>query len=140
MRNGLTIWRPASIMDPFIDALERPMAFYGGAGNEWKPVFHVHDEKGTYVIEAELPGVAEKGLDVSVKNGVLTITAERTHDEKNGRKEYRAYGKISRSYVLPDETDVEKVEAVYKDGILSVSIPKTPEKTLPERKVPVARG
>ncbi len=140
MRNGLTIWRPGSIVDSFFDAFDHPAAYFGAGEDEWRPAFHVRDEKDAYLVEAELPGVAEKDLDVSVKNGVLTITAERRHEEKEGKKESRSYGKVTRSYVLPDETDVEKVAAVYKDGMLHVAIPKAAEKTAPERKVPVTRG
>ena len=89
--------------------------------NAWRD-----DEKA--VVEAELPGVDPKDVDISVRGRKLTITGERKAEELNEEERYhykeRWHGKFQRSFDLPYEVDSEKVEAVYKDGILTVTLPR----------------
>ena len=98
----------------------------------------------TLVVRADLPGLdLEKDVDVSVHDGVLVITAERTasaNKEEDGyiRSELR-YGRTSRSIPLPVGTDARDVNATYKDGVLEVRI-TTQATPLASQKVPVRRG
>ncbi len=84
------------------------------------------DENGLYV-EAELPGVADKDVEITVHDGVLNIKAERQAEE--GRAylyNSRAFGRFERSIVLPEAVDSEKVEAALTNGVLRIALPKHP--------------
>jgi HSP20 family protein len=101
----------------------------------WHPMVDIYDREGEIVIKAELPGLEKKDITIDVKDRVLTLKGERaydneTKDEKYYRRE-RAYGKFQRSFTLPAGLDAEKIKADYKDGLLSVEIPK-PEKEKPK--------
>lgn len=91
-------------------------------------------DDGTLIVRAEMPGIdPEKDVTITVSDGMLHITAERSEEqEKSGRtfhrREFR-YGSLARSVPVPDGVDEDKVEASYKDGILEVRVP------LPEAKV-----
>jgi len=79
-------------------------------------------------IEAELPGVAEKDLDITVHNGMLFIRGERKPEE--GRRYLyngRSYGRFERVISLPEAVDTDGVQAALKDGVLSIDLPKSPE-------------
>lgn len=92
-------------------------------------------DQGQYVVRAELPGIdPEKDVDITVENGILTITAERREEKKeSGRSEFR-YGSFSRSVRLPAGADEEDVTASYRDGILEVRTPlKEAKKPEPKR-------
>ena len=78
----------------------------------------------------DLPGVDPKGVDITLDNGVLTITGERTHpnvpeDERTvSHRSERGYGRFHRRFILPDTVDADKVKAVDRHGVLEVTIPK----------------
>ncbi len=89
------------------------------------------DDKGIH-IEAELPGMDEKDIDVQLKDRVLTIKGEKKEEKesknKNGYRMERNYGSFQRSFTLPADADVNKVRAKYKKGVLKLDIPKDPSK------------
>jgi HSP20 family protein len=90
------------------------------------PIALWQDDNSIHV-EADLPGVSEKDVDVTVQNGVLTIKAERRANEpRNYAVDGRAYGRLERSVVLPDSVDAEQVEAKLENGVLSLTLPKHP--------------
>ena len=102
----------------------------------WHPMVDIYDRDEKIVINAELPGLEKKDISIDVKDRVLTLKGERaydneTKDEKYYRRE-RAFGKFQRSFTLPDGLDPEKIKAEYKDGLLSVEIPKS-EKEKPKQ-------
>ena len=81
----------------------------------------------------EVPGVERDKVKIEVKDGVLTLSGEKRTEEKeeeNGifRSE-RVYGSFSRSFTLPEEVDGEGIEAAYRDGVMTVKLPKKPETT-----------
>lgn len=97
------------------------------------PVVDVREKDGKYLIEAELPGVSEKDLKLELKDGVLTLSTEKKEakDEKDQagtwiRRERRE-SFFSRSFELPEDADGDKIEATFKDGLLTVELPKKPE-------------
>ena len=96
------------------------------------PVVDVREEKDRYVLEAELPGMTEKDVDVHVEDNMLTIKSakEEEKEEKNDEgylvRERRSRS-FSRSFVLPKDVDRNKVEARFKNGLLTLSMPKTAE-------------
>src|SRR5688572_16327096 len=86
------------------------------------------DDEDHFYIEAELPGVMDKDVDVTVRNGMLFIRGERRPEE--GRRYLyngRAFGRFERVITLPEAVNTDDVHATLKDGILSVTLPKSPE-------------
>lgn len=107
------------------------------------PAIDVSENEGAYLVKAELPGVAREDLDVTIKDGVLAINAERKKekkDDKDGRviREERYYGKFVRSLRLGSDVDESGIEAHYEDGVLNLSLPKTAE--VKPRKVDIKIG
>ena len=94
----------------------------------YSPAFEVKETKDAYVVRADMPGVKDEDVDVSLHNGVLSITGRRVAEErKEGETFYlfeRPYGTFSRSFALPDTADGDKVEAKLDAGVLTVKIGK----------------
>jgi len=122
---------------PFLEGLARELPFVEG---EWIPPVDVYEKPDKYVVKAEMPGVREKDLDISVAEDVLTLKGERRYEsdeeEKDLYRRERAYGDFKRNVNLPSDVDEEKVEATLKDGVLEIILPKTEETRA--RKVPVS--
>jgi HSP20 family molecular chaperone IbpA len=94
------------------------------------------EDEGSYHIELDVPGVAREDIDITLNKGALQIIAERKHlqagtegegDERKGWHEERVYGKVSRTFTLPDSVDPNSIQAELNNGVLRVSIAKTPE-------------
>jgi HSP20 family protein len=102
----------------------------------WSPSVDVEEDKDSIVVKADLPGVKQADIDVSVNADILTIRGERKQEEESKEKKFhrieRFYGSFTRSLALPDYVDSSKISAQYKDGILQVTIPKT-EKAKPKQ-------
>lgn len=83
------------------------------------------------VLKAELPGVNPKEVDIRLEDNVLTISGEKKLEHEDKKENYirveRYYGKFSRAFTLPPYVDANKISAEYKDGILTVTLPKRPE-------------
>ena len=96
---------------------------------DWAPAVDIQETEKEYLIKAELPEMKKEDVKVDVLDGVLTIEGERTQEkEEKGKKFHkteRSYGKFVRQFALPPEVDAAQVQAEYKDGILSVHLPKT---------------
>jgi HSP20 family protein len=95
---------------------------------DWAPSVDILEKENEVLIKAELPGVESKDVAVTVDNNVVTIKGER-HLEKDVKKESyhrmeRAYGSFSRSFTLPNTLDASNVRAEYKDGLLTLNLPK----------------
>ncbi|MEW5423345.1 Hsp20/alpha crystallin family protein [Amorphus sp. 3PC139-8] len=105
------------------------------------PAVDVTEKDAAFEITVELPGLDEKDVDVSVANGVLTIKGEKKEEKEEKQKDYylseRRYGSFQRSFPLPEGVDSDKIEAVFKKGLLSVTLPKTPEAQNNKRKIDV---
>lgn len=96
-------------------------------------------------VAAELPGLEEKDIAVSLEDGVLTIRGERSAEEESAdakgvRHVETVRGKFLRSLRLPSEVDADAVKAVYRNGILTVTLPKPPEAKPSVRSIPVTAG
>lgn len=103
----------------------------------WAPRLDVHEDKDAYTIEADLPGVEKKDVELSVEDGVLTIRGTRkdTREEKGKdgwHRLERHYGSFERSLSLGEGVDVEHVKAEMKDGVLHLTLPKK-EQAKPRR-------
>jgi HSP20 family protein len=97
----------------------------------WAPAIDVFEKEDKFVVKAELPGMKEEDIDISVVGDTLTIKGERKAESEVEEEDYyyceRSYGSFSRSIAIPSNVDAQKIEANYNDGVLEVSLPKTPE-------------
>jgi HSP20 family protein len=129
---------PEYRLDPFrmMDALLRWDPFRGGWGGvsqtlDFAPRFDVKETKDAYVITADLPGVKDEELDVSLSGNLLTISGKREEEHREEGESYyameRSQGSFARSFTMPDGVDAENVSADLKQGVLTLRIPKKPE-------------
>ena len=92
-------------------------------------------------ITAELPGMDEKNVEVKLINGVLTIKGEKQDDKEEKKKDYymreRSFGSFQRSFQVPEGVDTDKIEANFKKGVLTVTLPKSAETQKAEKKIAV---
>lgn len=97
----------------------------------WAPAFDVYEEKDNFIVKAELPGMKKEDISVSLHEGNLIISGERKSETKSeGTEVYRAerfFGKFQRAVSLPTMVAANNVKAEYKDGILTVTLPKAEE-------------
>jgi len=97
----------------------------------WTPALDVFEKDDKFVVKAELPGMKEKDIDVSVVGDTLTIKGEKKSETELKEEDYycceHSYGKFYRSIALPSTVNTAKIEANFENGILEVSLPKAPE-------------
>lgn len=97
----------------------------------WTPAMDVFETKDSFVVRAELPGMKKEDIEVTMHDGCLSISGERKSEEQHKDAEvYRAerfFGRFQRSVTLPTAVAADKVKAGYKEGILTVTLPKTEE-------------
>lgn len=102
---------------------------------EWAPLVDITEDAKEYLIKAELPEIKKEEVKLTVQDNVLSISGERKYEKEEKDKKYhrveRAYGSFLRSFTLPEDADGTKVSAEYKDGILTVHLPKS-EKVKPK--------
>jgi len=91
----------------------------------------VYEDKDNFVLRAEMPGMRKEDIDISLHDGLVTISGERKEETKKQESDvYRSerfFGRFQRSFALPTSVNAEKVAASYKDGILTVTLPKAEE-------------
>ena len=101
--------------------------------SEWAPRVDICEEDKRFVIEADIPGVDPKDIEINMDKGVLSIRGERTSEKKVEEGNYtrveRARGVFHRRFALPDSADPDGISATGKNGVLEISIPKRPETT-----------
>ena len=97
----------------------------------WTPAIDLFEDKDNFVVRAELPGMKKDDIDISLHDGSLSISGERKAEEKYQEAEvYRAerfFGRFQRTITFPTPVAPDKVQAQYKDGLLTVTLPKTEE-------------
>jgi HSP20 family protein len=95
------------------------------------PAIDMFERKGEIVLRADLPGLAEKDVEVSVQDGMLTIRGERKEEREEKEEDYyyceRSAGAFTRSVSLPPGVDADKIKATFKNGVLEVHVPKSKE-------------
>jgi HSP20 family protein len=108
----------------------------------WAPAVDIHETEGELVVKADLPGIAEEDIDVRIEKNMLTIRGERKFEKSVNDDNYlrveRAYGSFSRSFSLPNTVNTEAVQAEYRNGVLTVTMPKREESKPKQVKVNVA--
>jgi len=132
-------WEPLRRMrrmfawDPFAEMAELPQEGYPPT---FMPAFEVKETKDSYVFKADIPGIKEGDLDLSITGDRLTISGKREMERKEEQETYfayeRSYGSFSRSFTLPTGVDAEHARADLKDGVLPIGLPKLPE-ALPKK-------
>ena len=97
----------------------------------WLPALDAHEDKESFTVQVELPGFKREDIQVSLQDGVLTISGERKEEkvskETEVHRQERYYGKFARALTLPTAVAADKVKAAYKDGVLIVTLPKAEE-------------
>lgn len=136
-------WNPARELEEMSNRLNRFVARAPRAQNEneamtvpdWTPLVDISETTAEYVIKAEIPEVKKEDVKVMLEHGVLTVQGMRRQEaEEKGRKYHRverSYGSFVRRFSLPDLVDDTKVQAVFKEGILMLHLPKS-EKAKPK--------
>jgi HSP20 family protein len=97
----------------------------------WSPRADVTESKEQIMVKLDLPGIEEKDIQVTLENNVLTISGERKYESDEKEENYQRmecfYGTFTRSFTLPRTVDAEKIKANYKNGVLSLNMPKREE-------------
>ena len=145
MTSTLTRWEPLRELEDLQNRLSSVFSrapVRRGNGREeitladWSPLADITEDDKEYIIKAELPDVNKEDVKVTVENGVLTISGERKFEKEEKKKKYhrieRSYGSFVRSFTLPDHADASKVKAEFKNGMLTVRVPKS-EKAKPKQ-------
>jgi len=96
---------------------------------DWIPMVDVVETEGEFLLHAELPGVEKKDVKLSIERGVLTLSGQRDQPrEETGRRYHRVertYGRFARSYTMPELVDEQKLTAEFRNGVLTVHLPKS---------------
>ena len=125
--------------DPFFSLFDRFLSddFFGGLENRsegenksWTPAVDLLENDTAFVATVDLPGLTKKDVEVALEDNVLTISGERNFENKedNGtkfRRVERSYGVFRRAFTLPPGVDTAKVDAIFKDGVLTLTMPKS---------------
>ncbi len=119
-----------------VEPFRRAEATFGAV-----PAVDVTETDKAYEITAELAGMDEKNVDVKFANGVLSIKGEKQDEKEEKKKDYyvreRSFGSFERTFQVPDGVDTDKIEASFKKGVLTVTLPKSAEAQKSEKKIAV---
>jgi HSP20 family protein len=135
-------WRPRREWDPFFDMLGLRdeinrlfnVSLTKGTGATpgavtWAPAVDIVEEKGEYIVKAELPGLTKDDIDISVQGNIVTIKGEKKQEKEVKEGSYysleRSFGRFERSFELGAEIDASKVKATFKDGVLELVLPQS---------------
>ena len=132
------------VFNDFNRGMRLPGLTEGVAGARLAPRINVSETNGTVEVTAELPGVAEEDVDVTLTDDLLTIKGEKKSETEDKQKNYhvveRSYGAFQRSIRLPFEVDPKQVEARFEKGVLKVVLPKPPEVEAKSQKIEIKPG
>ena len=127
-------WSISDLMQRDFDRLNTrrsPQRDVAAPAVDWAPAVDIVELKDAFLLRADVPGVVAEDIEVSMEDGVLTISGERaadSHEETDGVRRFeRRTGRFSRRFSLPDTANAEQIAAKCANGILEVSIPKLPE-------------
>jgi len=124
---SLSHFDPLANFRMFEDAVTR-LVNEPRAARPWSPAVDIYETDNELVLKADLPDVEQKDIDVRIENQTLTIAGERKFESEESAKGYhrieRSYGAFTRSFAVPNAFDTDKIAAGYKNGVLSVTLPK----------------
>ena len=138
---GLLHWRGRNEVERFRREIDRLFDdFFTGSPfryferGDWIPAVDMSENENEIVVHAEIPGMNAKEIDIFLNGRVLTMKGDRKQEQEEKEKKYhrieRRYGSFSRSFELPADVDGNKVKAAYKDGVLTLNLPKTKEQSV----------
>ena len=120
---------------------DNPITLRDSVNSIAMPSIDVRETETDIVVEAELPGMAEEDVDVTISNGTLTIKGEKKSEREEKEDDYhlteRSYGRFQRSFRVPETVDEDKIEAKLEKGVLHVTLGKRPEAVKAEKKIPI---
>ena len=133
----MTRWTPFEEMDRMLKEMDR--LFNGRrsllpnsetmAISEWAPAVDILEDEKEYILKAELPDLKKEDVKVTVEHDSLVIRGERKAEKEEKGKKYhrieRSYGSFERSFTLPEATDAAKIHSEFKEGLLTIHVPKT---------------
>ncbi len=118
-------------LDQFFESPLAPFAQTASLLSGWTPTIDMYEDKDNFIVKAELPGMKREDIEISLHEGALSLSGERRqeerHEDAETYREERFVGKFHRSIALPKPVAAERVKAHYKDGVLTVTLPKTEE-------------
>ena len=127
------------LFDNFFNGFD--LAPWGQSWGAFHPNVDISEDNKKIMVAAELPGLDENDIQVSLAHNVLTIKGEKKEEKEDKGKNYyhmeRSYGSFQRSIPLPCEVETDKVEATFKKGVLNISLPKTAEAQKQRKKITV---
>jgi HSP20 family protein len=136
-RPDLGSWSPfdqlTTLRDEINRLFESPFENGGSSDvfNTWAPALDLYEDKDSLILKAELPGLKKENIDISLHESTVTISGERRNEKRyegsETAREERSFGRFTRTLALPKAVDSGKVKATYRDGILTVTLPKTEE-------------
>ncbi len=134
MMRALAPWRGMETlrqeMERVFDRFFEPRWDEFEAVGAWAPKLDFSETKDAFVVKAEVPGVEQKDISVSIQDQMLTIKGEKHKEKEEKDEKYhrveRSWGAFARTIALPAGVDTDKVNATFKDGVLTVKLPKTP--------------
>lgn len=132
MTLGLRIFEPSNGLEGlFINPFSSLISASEDRNYSVLPAVDLYEKQDRFVISAELPGLKKNEIKINFNDGVLEISGEKISEdraEKNNLIHFeRRFGKFERRFIIPDHVDTEKIVAVYKDGILEISLPRKDE-------------
>ena len=138
MSTMMNRWDPVRDVAGLQDEVERMFRqAFGGRGDTpaaagaWSPALDVEETEDAFVLHLELAGISPDEVDVNLEDGVLSVTGERKfYEEKEAegfKRIERRFGRFHRALRLPGRVDVEGIDATYREGILTINVPKAPE-------------
>jgi len=117
------------LFDSFFEDWNAPSLF--SEEKTWMPAFDIAENEKEYIVTAEMPGIVSKDLDVTYTDGILSIKGEKKQETEEKEKDYhrveRRFGTFNRSFRIPGKVKTDKVDANFKDGILTLTLPKSEE-------------
>jgi HSP20 family protein len=106
----------------------------------WMPSVDILEKEGNLILRAELPGLTEKQIDLKVEGNILTLKGERKMENEDNKNNYHRiesyYGSFTRSFQLPETVNIDKINAEYTNGVLTITLPQKPE--VKPREIPVS--
>jgi len=116
-----------ALVSPLEDFLAPPTSFFEG----WTPNVELYEDKDKFTIRAEIPGMKKEDIDVSMSGNTVTVSGEKKQEEEHKEgdtyRSERFFGRFQRSFTLGQPVNADKIEASYKDGVLTLIVPKAEE-------------
>ncbi len=127
------------MLDDFTRGFGTGMQARSGLSGNW-PHVEISETDKEFKVVAELPGMEQKDIDISLHDGVLTLKGEKKSESTNASYSERWHGQFQRAFQLGPDVDAENVTAGFKDGILTITLAKRPEVQSQVKRIPISNG